>query len=210
MPKKALSSPQRSCLLFVFLFSILYAHFLSWGLPLWDDDFGWWLNPIADKSIWDLILEILSPLSAQSENWAFNERPVQRLIYKISYLVSEREKLVLFFYQIAFLCRDGLFFLPLVRETARCPRSQLSFDYHDTVFSIYSRSGRKFCAATRFSRQWQNFLFWRVAISFGVLLSQKLNLSRSLQKQDLSSSSTHRSTHLRSCSLFFYLLRHKE
>lgn len=76
-----------------FLFGglFIYALFLSWGIPLWDDDFTSWISQIWDKNLAQLLWEVISPLSTQPEHWGFNERPLQKIFYKIGWYVSGKE-----------------------------------------------------------------------------------------------------------------------
>ena len=67
---------------------LIYAWFFGQGIPLWDDDFTSWFWKIKDKSVLRVLLEWLSPLSTQPENWGFNERPLQALTYKLCYWIS--------------------------------------------------------------------------------------------------------------------------
>ncbi len=67
---------------------LIYAWFFGQGIPLWDCDFIDWSSKIGDKSILRVLLEWLSPLSTQPENWGFNERPLQVLVYKLCYGIS--------------------------------------------------------------------------------------------------------------------------
>lgn len=66
----------------------LYALFMVQGIPFWDDDFTSWFWKVKDKNVFQLIFEWISPISTQPEYWGFNERPLQALIYKISYLIA--------------------------------------------------------------------------------------------------------------------------
>ncbi len=209
MPKISLSS-QRSCLLFVFWFSILYAHFLSWGLPLWDDDFGWWLNPIADKSIWDLILEILSPLSAQSQNWAFNERPLQRLIYKISYLVSERESWSYFFIKSLFFAGMACFFY-LWCERLQGARGRSYLSLITTLFFLFTPGvAASFVLLQDFAPVAEFFVLAGSYFFWGFIES------KAQSKPTASKTRSFLKLYPPQCLLkglalcFFYLLRHKE
>src|SRR3954463_10234531 len=65
--------------------------FFGQGIPLWDDDFTSWFWKIQDKSIFQTLLEIVSPISTQPQYWGFNERPIQALVYQFFYLVSGYE-----------------------------------------------------------------------------------------------------------------------
>lgn len=73
----------------VFAVVLVYALFLTQGLPLWDDDFTSWFATIQGQNIWSLILECLSPLSTQPQHWGFNERPIQKLVYKVLHSMAE-------------------------------------------------------------------------------------------------------------------------
>jgi len=74
--------------LFIFFFGLLYAAFFCQALPLWDDDFTSWLSKIQDSSSLSLLLEWLSPLSTQSENWGFNDRPLEKIFFKLCFAIS--------------------------------------------------------------------------------------------------------------------------
>lgn len=67
----------------IFLGGLVYAFILTQGLPLWDDDFTSWFSKIHDRSLLSLIGEWLSPVSTQPQYWGFNERPLQKVIYKL-------------------------------------------------------------------------------------------------------------------------------
>jgi tetratricopeptide (TPR) repeat protein len=68
-----------------------YALFFLQGIPFWDDDFTSWYWKIKDTSVWTLLLQWLSPISTQPQYWGFNERPLQAILYKLSYFVAGYE-----------------------------------------------------------------------------------------------------------------------
>ena len=70
---------------------LMYAWFFGQGVPYWDDDFTSLFWKIKDKSVLQIFLEWLSPLSTQPETWGFNERPMQALTYKLCYGISGYE-----------------------------------------------------------------------------------------------------------------------
>lgn len=73
------------------IFGLLYAWFFGQGIPLWDDDFTSWFWKIKDRSIFQTLLEVISPISTQPQYWGFNERPLQSLTYQLCYLISGYE-----------------------------------------------------------------------------------------------------------------------
>jgi tetratricopeptide (TPR) repeat protein len=72
----------------------LFAVFILQGLPYWDDDFASVLTPNQSRSLFHLFLQWLSPIFTGSMNygmadrWGFQDRPVQFIAYKISYLIA--------------------------------------------------------------------------------------------------------------------------
>lgn len=79
------NSPSLRGALRVFAIALVYTLILTQGLTLWDDDFTSWFVQIQGQSIWDLMIEWVSPVSTQPQYWGFNERPLQKLIYKVLY-----------------------------------------------------------------------------------------------------------------------------
>ena len=77
----------------------VYAFFFSQGIPLWDDDFTSLFWKIKDTSVWKHVWDWLSPISSQTENWGFNERPAQRVIYKIFQSISGYESWSFFLFK---------------------------------------------------------------------------------------------------------------
>ena len=64
-----------------------YLFLLSQGIPFWDDDYTSWFRRISGKSVPQLLWECVSPIAQDTKNWAFNERPVEALAYKLSFLL---------------------------------------------------------------------------------------------------------------------------
>ena len=62
------------------------AIFFTHGLPLFDADYGKWLQE-ANGSFRDLLMRILLPFSSEPQTWGFSDHPIQALIYKILYLI---------------------------------------------------------------------------------------------------------------------------
>lgn len=87
---------------------IAYGLFMSQGVPLWDDDFTSWFWKIQDKSLFHYLFQLVSPISEQTSNWAFNERPIQAIVYKIFYLVSGYESWSYFLYKSCVLAGLGV------------------------------------------------------------------------------------------------------
>ncbi|MBN2432931.1 MAG: hypothetical protein JXQ27_15760, partial [Acidobacteria bacterium] len=82
----------------LFVFGVAYALFFAWGLPLWDDDYNW-IARIEDQTLPDILGEILSPVSKLSENWGFNDRPVQSLVTWVLYRVWGYNALPFYLYK---------------------------------------------------------------------------------------------------------------
>ncbi len=83
----------------VFIVGSLYGYFFSQGIPLWDDDFASIFDKIQNKTVWQIFLEWVSPISTQPQFWGFNERPVQALIYKIFYFFVGYDSGLYFLYK---------------------------------------------------------------------------------------------------------------
>lgn|GEM_PF-2674215 len=82
----------------LFIFGVAFALIFSWGLPLWDDDYNW-IARIEDQSVPEILGEILSPVSTLSENWGFNDRPVQSLVTWVLYRVWGYNALPFYLYK---------------------------------------------------------------------------------------------------------------
>jgi hypothetical protein len=82
-------------------FGLLFALFLTQGLPYWDDDFTSWFWKVEGRSLLSLLAEWIWPVSTQPEHWGFNERPAQAFLYKLLFLLAGYDAAPAFFLKSA-------------------------------------------------------------------------------------------------------------
>lgn len=72
----------------ILMLGLLWTAFISQGLPYWDVDFTNFFSVTLNRSLGQLVGDLLSPVSRDPENWGFMDRVVQMLVYKISYSIA--------------------------------------------------------------------------------------------------------------------------
>lgn len=123
----------------IFTIAFSYAFFLSFGLALWDDDFTSWISKINTQTFTSIFLEILSPISTQPEYWGFNERPLEKLLYKLGLVISGRSSWAYFALKSVFFAGMCLFtFLWCERIQASSKKKSSWLSGAITVFFMLS------------------------------------------------------------------------
>lgn len=71
----------------VFLFGTFFGALITQGLPFWDGDFSIFFTAIQNKSLAQLVGDLLNPITQDTRNWGFLDHTVQLILYKISWLL---------------------------------------------------------------------------------------------------------------------------
>ena len=80
--RRLLDDPYRAL---VFLLGTFVAALITQGLPFWDGDFNIFFTAIQNKSLAQLIGDLLNPITQDTRNWGFLDHTVQLILYKMSW-----------------------------------------------------------------------------------------------------------------------------